>query len=680
MKKIYKSILATLTLAFAGLNGQAQLTENFDDITLLTGNGWFMQNNSTTIGSTNWFQGNSTVFSAFNGAATAYIGANFNNTTGANTISNWLCTPVLTIKNGDVVSFYTRKATPDTYPDRLQLRMSTNGASTNVGTGATAVGDFTTLLLDINPTLVTGVYPTAWTQYTVTISGLSSPMTGRFALRYFVTNGGPSGANSDYIGIDNFVHTPYVCPTLNVGPGSLPNATAGSAYSQNLSQTGALGTPNYAVTGGSLPSGLSLSTSGALTGTPTATGTFNFTVTVSDASGCTGSNAFSLTVVCPTGGASISSIPALCSNDGPYTLTQGSPAGGTYTGTGVTGNTFDPTAGSQTITYSVTDAYSCLQTATANITVNTPTASSFASLSDVCSNANPFALTGGSPAGGNYFGTGVSAGNFDPSNGTQNIGYVYIDGNGCKDTSYQTQTVHPAPGVSLTPFPATCNNVAPFALTGGSPAGGTYSGTGVSAGNFDPSNGTQLITYTYTDANNCTNQDTATLIVNPVPSVSLAPFTTPICQGASPVVLTGGSPSGGTYTGPGVSAGSFNPTTVGSFPITYSVTVNGCSDSATQSITVQNCTGISELNLASSIGVYPNPNNGTFTVTLGNQELTNLTISVISFEGKLVFETKPEISNGDHNIQIQTNNLSSGIYLLRITATQSSALKKISIE
>lgn len=42
-----------------------------------------------------------------------YIGANFNNTTGANTISNWLVTPNVTIKNGDAITLYTR-ASPDT--------------------------------------------------------------------------------------------------------------------------------------------------------------------------------------------------------------------------------------------------------------------------------------------------------------------------------------------------------------------------------------------------------------------------------------------------------------------------------------------------------------------------------------------------------------------------------------
>ena len=103
------------------------------------------------------------------------------------------------------------------FPDRLQLRLSTSGASTNVGTLPTDVGDFTTVLVDINPTLTTAGFPNVWTQFTATLSGLSAPTDGRFAFRYFVTNGGPVGDNSDYIGIDDFAYTPSAVPE----PGSL---------------------------------------------------------------------------------------------------------------------------------------------------------------------------------------------------------------------------------------------------------------------------------------------------------------------------------------------------------------------------------------------------------------------------------------------------------------------------
>ena len=101
------------------------LSEGFDDITTLSGNGWAMINNSNPLGITNWFQGVSGVFPAYDGAADAYIVANFNNTTGTNTISNWLVMPEQTINNGDEITFFTRSAGGGWY-DRLQVRLSTS--------------------------------------------------------------------------------------------------------------------------------------------------------------------------------------------------------------------------------------------------------------------------------------------------------------------------------------------------------------------------------------------------------------------------------------------------------------------------------------------------------------------------------------------------------------------------
>ncbi|MFO7998938.1 MAG: choice-of-anchor J domain-containing protein [Bacteroidales bacterium] len=182
------------------LSGVLLIDEGFEDITSLPG--WFMQNNSSPVGSTGWFQGNTSVFSAFDGATNAYIAANFNNGGGISTISNWLLTPEVDLKNGDVFSFWTRCPAGSIWPDRLELRLSLNANATNVGLLPTDVGDFTTLLLSVNPTLAQGGYPDTWAQYQVVLSGIPANSTGRFALRYYVSNGGSSGTNSDYIGID----------------------------------------------------------------------------------------------------------------------------------------------------------------------------------------------------------------------------------------------------------------------------------------------------------------------------------------------------------------------------------------------------------------------------------------------------------------------------------------------
>lgn len=158
----------------------------------------------------NWqVRNDSVVFPAF--AGNTYAFANFNSSTGGNDISNYLISPLVTLNNGDTISFYTRTVSNPQFPDRLSLVYNTDG-STNPAS-------FTNVLLTINPTLTTAGYPTTWTQFTGTISGLGGPTAGRFAFHYNPTNGGPLGNNSDYIGIDEvtFAPTPSSLALLGLG-------------------------------------------------------------------------------------------------------------------------------------------------------------------------------------------------------------------------------------------------------------------------------------------------------------------------------------------------------------------------------------------------------------------------------------------------------------------------------
>jgi hypothetical protein len=88
-------------------------------------------------------------------------------------------------------------------------------------------------------------------------------------------------------------------PPLVITTASLPNATNGVPYSQQLQATGGTMPYTWAVTSGSLPAGVNLSTNGLLAGTPTTNGTFNFMVGVTD-SGARFTNAnLALTVLAP---------------------------------------------------------------------------------------------------------------------------------------------------------------------------------------------------------------------------------------------------------------------------------------------------------------------------------------------------------------------------------------------
>ncbi|MBL8000498.1 MAG: T9SS type A sorting domain-containing protein [Flavobacteriales bacterium] len=163
---------------------------------------------------------------------------------------------------------------------------------------------------------------------------------------------------------------------------------------------------------------------------------------------------------------------------------------------------------------------------------------------------------------------------------------------GCTAQGNVTVTVNPLPTVTCPANSSVCIDATAFALTGGSPAGGTYSGPGVTAGNFNPATagaGTHTITYSYTDGNTCTNTCQFTITVNPLPVVTCPANITGICTVTPAFALSGGSPGGGTYSGTGVSAGQFDPAVSGDglFTITYSYTDgNSCSASCTFTINV----------------------------------------------------------------------------------------------
>ena len=208
------SNIVTITIApippapTTGLN--TLISEGFNTVSTLTSSGWSVVNASTSIGTSSWFQG-STAFNAQSGAVNSWAGCGFESITGSGTISNWLIAPLTTLQNGDVIKFWTRTVDQVVFPDRLQVRLSKTGAGTNPTT-PTDLGSYTTLLADINPNLITSSYPVTFTQQTLTVSGLSGPTSCRVAFRYFVTNGGPSGVNSELIGIDSFSITRTVAP------------------------------------------------------------------------------------------------------------------------------------------------------------------------------------------------------------------------------------------------------------------------------------------------------------------------------------------------------------------------------------------------------------------------------------------------------------------------------------
>ncbi|TVR85766.1 MAG: HYR domain-containing protein, partial [Saprospirales bacterium] len=173
------------------------------------------------------------------------------------------------------------------------------------------------------------------------------------------------------------------------------------------------------------------------------------------------------------------------------------------------------------------------------------------------------------PSGGTYSGNGVAGNDFDPASagvGVHEITYVFTDGNGCTDSCAFEIEVFDLPVVEC---PDDIEEVFvgadPFALTGATPTGGSYSGPGVSMGDFDPAAagvGTHTITYTFEDSNGCENACTFEIEVVPTPPVT-CPMDFEVCLNDDPVQLTGADPDGGDYTGPGVDNNEFDPADAG---------------------------------------------------------------------------------------------------------------------
>ena len=401
---------------------------------------------------------------------------------------------------------------------------------------------------------------------------------------FTVTNTNCSGSNSN---TNTIVIKNNVVLTANIN--AAPAVCVGNQVTLTAVPTG--GQPSYAF---SWNDG---ATENPHTVTPVI-GTNNFSVNITDGCSASANNtasvfANSLPLI------NFPAFPPICINTAPFVLNNATPSGGTYSGPGVNSSTgiFDPALaglGAHLLSYVYTDLNTCTNTATRTITVVDKPVITLPVFQPVCLNASPLTLSGGMPSGGNYSGPGVTGGSFNPmlaGIGTHSITYTYTDANSCTNSATNNIEVLALPVITFSNMPDVCIDLAPFILSAASPAGGTYSGPGVSAGMFNPAVagvGTHTLTYSYTDGNNCTNTNTRSITVKALPVVSLQPLL-PVCVSGPAFPLGGGLPGGGTFSGPGVSAGIFNPAAagVGSHLITYTYTDgNGCVNFASRSIQV----------------------------------------------------------------------------------------------
>ncbi len=312
---------------------------------------------------------------------------------------------------------------------------------------------------------------------------------------------------------------------------------------------------------------------------------------------------------------------------------------------------------------------------------------SFTPLDTVCVNTEIFNLTNGLPVGGNYFGPGVINGTFQASvagEGTHTLGYAYADENTCADTAYQDITVRSLPEVTFDPLTPVCVNAEATTLTGGSPSGGIYSGDGVLDNIFYPETagyGNHDITYIITDVSGCSNSASQTMVVYELPQVNIGNDTT-VC-GSQDVTLDATLPNATSYLW---FPGDFTtPTiTVDSSGIGYNsqefnafvTDDNGCTGSGTTTVTFINCTGINEIVGLEHVGVYPNPNEGTFNLSITSSKTITISISIFDAMGERYLElTKLEIS-GNYSTKVNMQDVKSGLYFITIENSEGTFIRK----
>jgi hypothetical protein len=156
--------------------------------------------------------------------------------------------------------------------------------------------------------------------------------------------------------------------TLTLSPATLPGGIVGTSYTKTITASGGTSPYTFTTTAGALPTGLTLTTGGSLSGTPSATGTYNFTIGASDGPGDSGSRAYSVKVgvaltVSPTGlpsgtvGTAYTQTITASGGTAPYTFTKTAgtlPSGLTLTSAGTLSGT-PSTAGSSSFTITATD-------------------------------------------------------------------------------------------------------------------------------------------------------------------------------------------------------------------------------------------------------------------------------------------------------------------------------------
>jgi glucose/arabinose dehydrogenase len=191
-----------------------------------------------------------------------------------------------------------------------------------------------------------------------------------------------------------------------------------------------------------------------------------------------------------------------------------------------------------------------------------------------------------------------------------------------------------------------------------------------------------------TNSHGCTASTSVQVIYSGPPQVNFTGLLSQYCLGETPTSILTGSPAGGTFSGYGVTGTDtiyFDPTnlsTPGFDTITYNYTdtITGCSNSIYYVTNLMICDGISENSSIRLLSLYPNPNNGDFTlkIYLTTDELLNA--EVIDVIGKTIYREDIHAESGIHTIPMNLKQFAKGIYSLKVSGKNGNAVKRFVIE
>jgi hypothetical protein len=185
----------------------------------------------------------------------------------------------------------------------------------------------------------------------------------------------------------------------------------------------------------------------------------------------------------------------------------------------------------------------------------------------------------------------------------------------------------------------------------------------------------------------CTDVQVSNVVVNPQPTVALSVSSNTACTSSTggTTISLNGSPSGGIYSGTGVSGNVFNTQAMaGNYNVAYSYLdpITGCSNSAVMTISVNVCTGVDGGSVANGVlSIYPNPNNGTFVVDIPAGGTTEVyTLEIHNALGQLVYTDKITTNGNNEQRAVVFKDRAKGLYTLTLTVAGKKEIYKIVVE